>query len=179
MQNSTTPTQKTCRLCNVTKNKDKFTNHGGHKDGLQSNCKSCEKKRMRAVRKRALKKAAQSHPSVPNVPPTQSITPPPTKLTTVTPELVIDIPGIFEIQNRGKNYTSYNFTSPIDGSTFSFPSFKEARQARQASCGQMANPAWRRSRSASGSRIKADFPFTSSGSSASHRDSFRISARTA
>jgi hypothetical protein len=48
----------------------------------------------------------------------------------VDPELVIDLPGIWEIQNRGKNYTTYNFTSPIDQTSFTFSSFREARKAR-------------------------------------------------
>jgi len=43
---------------------------------------------------------------------------------------------------------------------------------RSTSCGQTVNSAWRRSRSASDSYTKATFPFTSSGSSASRRDSF-------
>jgi len=58
--------------------------------------------------------------------------PNPTPLPQVDPELVIDLPGIWEIQNRGKNYTTYNFTSPIDQSTFTFSSFKEARKARES-----------------------------------------------
>jgi hypothetical protein len=48
-----------------------------------------------------------------------------------TPELTIDIPGIYEVENRGKGYTSFRFDSPIDGSVFAFESFKEARKERQ------------------------------------------------
>jgi hypothetical protein len=64
---------------------------------------------MRGLRK----KATQSHP---NVPPISTITSPAPNVAPIEPELVIDVPGIFEIQNRSRNYTSYNFTSPIDGS---------------------------------------------------------------
>jgi hypothetical protein len=53
-------------------------------------------------------------------------------VTPATPELIVDVPGIYEVENRGRGTRSFNFTSTIDGSTFSFPSFKEAREARQA-----------------------------------------------
>jgi hypothetical protein len=44
----------------------------------------------------------------------------------------VDIPGIYEIENRGRGYTSFRFESPIDGSVFSYESFKDARKARQS-----------------------------------------------
>jgi hypothetical protein len=49
----------------------------------------------------------------------------------VDPELVIDLPGIYQVENRGKGCISFRFESLIDGSVFSFSSFKEARQTRQ------------------------------------------------
>lgn len=60
----------------------------------------------------------------------RSITPPPKNVATVkpdAPELIVSIPGIYEVQNRGKGYTSFRFESPIDGSVFSFSSFKEGK----------------------------------------------------
>ena len=125
----TTPTQKTCRLCKLIKDRDQFVRHDGHKDGLQTRCKACTNETAKNRRAKARQKDSQN---VPDVSPMSTIAPPPKPATKVKTELVIDVPGIFEIQNRGKNYTSYNFTSPVDNSTFSFPSFSEARQARKS-----------------------------------------------
>jgi hypothetical protein len=125
---------KTCRTCKIAKDRADFTNHDGHTDGLSSAYKSCEKKRMRerGAKMRALKKAAQSHPIDPDVSPMSTITLPPQSAPTVEPEMAIDIPGIYEVQNRGRGYTSFRFESPIDNSIFSFPSFAEARKARKS-----------------------------------------------
>ena len=49
---------------------------------------------------------------------------------------------------------------------------RAALNERSTSCGQLARSAWWMSRSAPASRTKASFPFTSSGWSASRRDSF-------
>jgi hypothetical protein len=105
--------------------------------------------KLRGTWRPALKKAA-SPQNVPTVPATQSIILPPKVVEASevvadvkiaepqksapsdTPELVIDIPGIYEVQNRGKGYTSFRFESPIDGSIFSFPSWAEARTARKS-----------------------------------------------
>jgi hypothetical protein len=80
----------------------------------------------RAIRKR------RSDPNASEKPGAVLIAKPQKAQPTVDSELAIVLPGIFEIQNRGKGCTSFNFTSPIDDSTFSFPSFKEARKARES-----------------------------------------------
>ena len=77
-------------------------------------------------------KARQTSPDAPQPPQAIKSLPNPKPLPQVDPELVIDLPGIWEIQNRGKNYTTYNFTSPIDQTTFTFPSFRDARKARES-----------------------------------------------
>jgi hypothetical protein len=77
-------------------------------------------------------KRLQNDPNASDMPTAVLTSEPPKPAPNDTLELVIDIPGIFEVQNRGRGYTSYNFTSPVDGSTFTFSSFKDARKGRQA-----------------------------------------------
>jgi hypothetical protein len=122
----TTPTTKICTICRQSKATDQFPKHGGHRDGLGSNCRACVKELARMRRE----KARQTSLDAPQ--PVKAIKSPanPKTLPSFDSELVIDIPGIFEVQNRGRGYTSYNFTSPVDGSTFTFSSFKEARKGR-------------------------------------------------
>jgi hypothetical protein len=116
----TTPTEKICTVCKTPKNTNQFNRHNGHKDKLGSNCKACIKE---AVRKRRLN--IPRTPKPPKPPKIKKIKGP------VDPELVVDLPGIYPVENRGKGYTSFRFDSPIDGSIFSFSSFKEARKERQ------------------------------------------------
>jgi hypothetical protein len=52
--------------------------------------------------------------------------------TTASVEDSKAVPGIFEIQNRGRGYRTFNFTSPIDDSAFSFSSWAEAKKTRQS-----------------------------------------------
>ena len=134
--NRTTPTpiRKTCPKCNEVKDATAFNKHSDHRDKLSTSCKECGKNYLRENRalKRAIKKAAQGHPNDPKVPPISTITPSPKSVRSDTPELVVDVPGIYEVQNRGKGYTSFRFESPIDGSVFSFPSFQDARKVRKS-----------------------------------------------
>jgi hypothetical protein len=128
----TTPTTKICTLCKQPKDADQFNKHGGHRDGLGSNCRQCIKEAARMRRAKAVGiQAHQTRPDAPQLVKAIKSLPNPKPLPQVDPELVIDIPGIWEIQNRGKNYITYNFTSPIDQTTFTFSSFKQARQAHQ------------------------------------------------
>ena len=136
MKKSTTlrtiPTHKTCIACSVTKNKDQFVRHGGHKDGLQTKCRSCTNEANK--NRRAAKARQKDSQNVPDVPPTQSITAPPknvAKSILEAPKLIVSLPGIYEVENRGKGYTSFRFENPVDGSTFAFESFAEARKARK------------------------------------------------
>jgi hypothetical protein len=46
--------------------------------------------------------------------------------------IAVSMPAISEVENRGKNYRSFCFESPLDGSVFSFLSYKEARGARES-----------------------------------------------
>jgi hypothetical protein len=68
-------------------------------------------------------------------PPKVKTSTPPKPLKIVAPidlEIAVSMPAIFEVDNRGKGYRTFNFESPIDGSLFSFLSYKEARAARES-----------------------------------------------
>jgi hypothetical protein len=157
-----TQIMKQCTICKQVKDKDQFPKHSGHKDGLSSLCRGCTTELARNRKNDSLiQKACQTckilKPLTDFYRKTNSplgvqgecricqrkrsaarllLKPKPAKVhkivAVVEPELIIDVPGIFEIQNRGKNYTTYNFTNPIDQSTFTFSSFHEARQARES-----------------------------------------------
>jgi hypothetical protein len=47
-------------------------------------------------------------------------------------EIAVSMPAIFEVENRGRNYRSFCFESPLDGSVFSFLCYKDARAARES-----------------------------------------------
>jgi hypothetical protein len=125
---TTAPTTKICSVCRLPQPTDQFTKHGGHRDGLGSNCHTCRNELARAWRQR--RRLAQTNPDAPQSFKAIKSPPKPKPLPTVDPELVIDIPGVWEVQNRGRGTRSFNFTSLVDNSTFSFPTFREARQAR-------------------------------------------------
>jgi hypothetical protein len=111
------PTHKFCRACNTTKTGNDFFKDGGHADGLQTRCRACtnERKRNRDAPKLSkIKKALLPKPAPEE------------------PEPIVDISGIYEVENRGRGRRSFRFESPIDGSVFSYESFKDARQARQS-----------------------------------------------
>jgi hypothetical protein len=120
------PLQKLCIACRVPLPANQFSAHGGHKDGLQSRCKSCTNERSKSRRLNL------DTPKLPRATKTLPKPKPVPKVIPSDPEPIVDIPGIFEVQNRGRGYTSYNFTSPIDQGTFTFSSFKEARAARES-----------------------------------------------
>jgi hypothetical protein len=127
-----TTTHKTCPACSIEKPSTEFNKHGGHRDKLSTNCRECVKKLART--RRAIEKAAQAPQIDPIIPPISSITPPPQSLSKTileAPELIVDLPGIYEIEHRGRGTRSFRFESPVDGSVFAFESFKEARKERQ------------------------------------------------
>jgi hypothetical protein len=120
---ATLTTHKTCPTCGTSKPLAQFWKSKFSKYGVQAHCKICQ-----AVRKRGEPSYAPQPVKV------SKIAKPPKSVAKVIPEaaeLIVDLPGIYEVQNRGKGYTSFRFESPIDGSVFSFSSFREARTGRQ------------------------------------------------
>jgi hypothetical protein len=81
------------------------------------------------------KPKAQKAPQIePIIPPIRSISLPPTSVaptSLATPALIVDLPGIYEVENRGRGTRSFRFESTIDGSVFAFDTFREARMARE------------------------------------------------
>jgi hypothetical protein len=117
------PLQKTCIACNIPLSANQFSAHGGHRDGLQSRCKSCTNKRS---------KSRGDNSDTPKLPrAVKTVKPKPPKPLRAEPELIINLPGIFEVENRGRGTRSFRFESPVDGATFAFESFREARAARE------------------------------------------------
>jgi hypothetical protein len=111
---------KICTVCRLPK--DDFPKHAGHRDGLSSNCQDCVKAlaRMRRL-------------NIPRPPKTPTLkTPKVQKIVVPVDTIAVSMPSIFEVENRGKNYRSFCFESPLDGSVFSFSSYKEARGARES-----------------------------------------------
>jgi hypothetical protein len=108
---TTTPTTKIrhCSICKIAV----IPPHGCNR------CKQCNSDYLKEWRK------INRLPKAPRPPKVKKIKPP------VDPKLIVDCPGIWEVENRGRDTRTFNFTSLIDSSTFSFPSFREARQARQ------------------------------------------------
>jgi hypothetical protein len=104
--------RKLCQTCRIEKPISDFYRKTNSGDGRQGACRICQTKTNR-------ERLARLSPAPKK----------PRKLPP-EPELVIDLPGIWEVENRGRGYRSFNFTSPIDGSTFTFSSFREARQGR-------------------------------------------------
>jgi hypothetical protein len=122
---------KTCIICKITKNRADFTKHSGHSDGLHSRCRACTNEGNKNRRAKVRQARLEASGVVADVDIAEPQKPAPQTILDA-PELIVDVPGIYEVENRGRGTRSFNFTSTIDGSTFSFPSFAEARQARQA-----------------------------------------------
>jgi hypothetical protein len=141
--NRTTPTlSKTCPTCELEKDAVEFNKHGGQKDGLSTTCKECLKK-YQGERQATIKKAAQSHPNDPKVPPIRSITPPPQsapKTIPDAPEPTVTFPPIKETEHRGQSRRSYSFQGPDGFSIFAFDSFAEARKAANRCAPNICRP---------------------------------------
>jgi hypothetical protein len=103
-------TGKVCPKCQIEKAAKDFNKHGGHRDKLSTSCKECIKRHVQDKRAGALE-ASQPVRATKTLPPQK----PAPQVILDAPELIVNLPGIYEVENRGRGTRSFRFESTIDG----------------------------------------------------------------